>query len=409
MMLRLRFLLLLLLPACGGSGGAAPPADPQAPHASTQLVVALKDPDDDEGIEDLRKDAGGVAIERIGDSHYYVLQVPEGTDLEDLLDELDTDLRVEDIQLNYLGGGPEGGPSDAPTFGDDDFASIPFQPALAPLGLDAAHASSTGAGIVVAVVDTGVDASHPFLAGRTLPGGFDFVDGDLDPSESRNLADDDGDGRVDDQYGHGTFVASLVLVAAPGARILPVRVLDDEGNGTVAAVSAGILHAVDAGARVINVSVDIPQSAPAVEDAIDRARDRGVLVVAAAGNEGMNQLIYPARYSGVLAVTALQSNGVVAPFANRDSRVALSAPGVALLGAFPLPGSPSGTARWSGTSFAAPIVAGSAALVMERFPGLRGVEVRDLLRETATSVDGLNPGLAGKLGSGRVDPAAAVQ
>lgn len=405
---------LLLLVSCGGSGGSGgsgggPDVDLESEHIATELVLAITNPGNDEEAEEVKQTAGGVAMERIGDSPYYLLRIPAGTDLGDVLDELEGDLRVEDVVPNYLGRGPEGGPSDAPTFGDDAYALIPSQPALGPLALDAAHAFSTGAGVVVAVVDTGIDFAHPFFAGRIAPGGFDFVDADMDPSEVRNFVDEDADGRTDEQFGHGTFVASLVLAAAPDAMILPVRVLNDEGIGTVATVAAGILHAVSSGAKVINVSVDIPESAGAVKDAIERARDAGAMVVAAAGNEGQEMLIFPARYSGVVAVTALRADGVVAPFANRDSRIALAAPGVDLLGAVPLSLNPQGTAVWSGTSFATPLVAGSAALLFSIAPDLGADEALDLLRASAVPVDPLNPGLAGKLGAGRVHPLAALQ
>ncbi len=395
----------LVAAGCGSGGGTVAVPLGSAP---AQVVIALHDPDDVDEIDDLREDFAGLGIERIGESPFFLLRVPPGTDLNALLAGLDDDVRVVGSDLDYFGQAPEGGPSDVPILGSDLLSSIRTQPALAALGLAAAHARSTGGGVLVAVVDSGVDLSHPYLAGRILPGGFDFVGGDPDPTDVRNGRDDDGDGLVDEQYGHGTFVASLVLAVAPDAMLLPVRVLDGDGIGTASSVAAGILWAVSAGARVINVSVDIPQSPEVVKEAIDAAKRAGVVVVAAAGNHALNVVIWPARYSEVLAVSASDGVGVLAPFSNRGSDVDLVAPGVLLVGAMPLDLGLAGTARWSGTSFAAPLVAGAAALVLSLEPGFTPSEVIGRLRETALPVDGLNPGLAGRLGSGLVRPSSAI-
>ena len=233
-------LACLALASCGGSGT---PTTQSAPEPLAQvpdrILIELLDPDDADEVEEIRREFAGVTIERVGDSAFYALEVPPGTDVEELLKELEGDFRVVDGELDYYGRAPEGGPSDAPIFGSDLFDAIPTQASLLPLGLDAAHGSSTGAGVIVAVVDTGIDFGHPYLAGRIAPGGFDFVENDPDPSESRNGRDDDADGLVDEQYGHGTFVASLVLTVAPDARVLPVRVLNDDGIGTSSASPPG--------------------------------------------------------------------------------------------------------------------------------------------------------------------------
>ncbi len=397
--------LLALVCACSGGGGGAPPAvvdDPQ------QVMVILEEPDDDVA-EDLREDFEGVTIERIGDSAIFVLTLDGTANLADVLNELDDDARVLVSERDYAAESPEGDPAGQPVLGGDIVASIPVQPGLAPLALPAAHAISTGAGVVVAVVDTGVDPLHPALAGHLAPGGFDFIGRDFDPRDERNLEDDDLDGAIDEQYGHGTFVASLVLAAAPDAMILPVRVLDDEGFGTSSTVSAGIVWAVDAGADVINLSAGLPDAPEMVAEAVRYARDRDVLVVAAAGNAGAAVIAFPARFGDVMGVTAVDAAGRKAPFASAGSDVSVVAPGVSLVGAMPFDRSPSGTARWSGTSFAAPLAAGAAALVREAFPGLSADDVRRRVEDTALSVDALNPAFAGRLGDGLVQPLAALQ
>lgn len=262
---------------------------------------------------------------------------------------------------------------------------------------------------MVAVVDTGIDALHPAIAGHLAPGGFDLIGQDPDPRDERDFLDNDKDGAIDEQYGHGTFVASLVLAVAPGATILPVRVLDAEGFGTSSTVAAGVIWAVDAGADIINISADLPDDPEMVKEAVRYARDRGVLVVAAAGNSGATRIAFPARFDEVLGVTAASETGVKPPFGSSGDQVSLVAPGVAILGALPFDASPSGTARWSGTSFATPIVAGAAALVRSAFPGLSVQGVRKRLGDSAMNVDPLNPGLSGRLGDGLVQPHAALQ
>jgi len=398
------FLGAVLTAACGGGGGSS-----NLSTEAQQVLVLLEEPDDEIEAEHLKDDFEGVSIERLGGSAIYVLTLPAGTDIDDAVKRLGDDLRVLASERNYSAESPEGDPADVPILGGDLVASIPVQPGLAPLDLGAANAISTGAGIIVAVVDTGVDFAHPALAGRIAPGGFDFIGQDPDPTDERNFTDDDGDGVADEQYGHGTFVASLVLAVAPDAMILPVRALDDEGFGTSSTVAAGIIWAVDSGASVINVSADAPDEPEAIKEAVRYARDRDVLVVAAAGNDGVTQVNFPASFSEVLAVTSVDTLSMRAAFANVGSEIGIVAPGVELIGALPMDRAPAGTARWSGTSFSAPLVAGAAALVRAAFPALARADVHTRLENTAVSVDPMNPGLSGRLGRGLVQPFAALQ
>lgn len=223
------------------------------------------------------------------------------------------------------------------------------QPAFAAIRTRPAHRSATGAGVTVAVIDSGVDADHSWTLGRVLPG-MDFVD---------------GDDVADDVFGHGTTVAGLVLAAAPQAVVLPVRVLDADGLGTASRVAAGIRFALDRGADVINLSLGAVGFSQAIHDEIVRAQEMGVIVVAAAGNvRGSPFPDFPASEWGVIAATGnIGAPGDVwAPAANV---------------AGPYPGE-----RWfrgTGTSFAAALVSGGVALAAERSPDVTPIAIRDSL------------------------------
>lgn len=254
-------------------------------------------------------------------------------------------------------------------------------------------------GVTVAVVDSGVDASHPDLAGAVLPG-TDLVTGA-------------GDGTADGD-GHGTHVAGIVAATAddgagvagfaPDARILPVRVLDDTGSGYDSDVAEGIIWAVDHGASVVNLSLGGPTPTDVTAAAVSYALSRGAVVVAAAGNERTegNPVTYPAAYAGVIGVAASASDDTVAPFSNTGSYVDVTAPGVRIASTYPL----DRYVYLSGTSMAAPFVAASAAVLRSADPALSPARVTELLQSTATDL-----GPAGRddaWGHGLVDPLAAL-
>lgn len=293
---------------------------------------------------------------------------------EEDADDAENDPEVLLAAPDVLAGLPEGSQSNAPAVGSD-YGKFVSQTALAQLHATAAQQSATGAGVVVAVLDGGVDATHPFLLGHVRQG-RDFVDGDLDASETQNGLDDDLDGLVDEGFGHGTFVSSLVLAAAPSAEILPVRVLDSDGNGRSSDIAAGIRWAADNGARVMNLSFGTLGGNVLIAEAVRYAQGRGVNVVASTGNGARTTVVdFPAALHGVIAVTALDATGARAPFANGGTATTIAAPGVDLVGAFP-----GGLyARWSGTSFAAAFVSGGVALVLERTPDVAPARVSAFL------------------------------
>jgi type VII secretion-associated serine protease mycosin len=236
---------------------------------------------------------------------------------------------------------------------------------------------STGGGVIVAVIDSGVSADHPDLAGQVLPG----ID----------LVDEGGDGTAD-AVGHGTTVAGLiagrsddgegVLGLAPDAKILPVRVLDAENKYNDAKVVAqGVVWAVDHGATVVNLSLGGGLPSPALAEAIDYAFARDVVVVACVGNvlpNGPTSVWHPASEPGVLAVTALTPKGDLWRRSLSGASTVLAAPGSDLVGA-----RPGGYQRVQGTSFASPLVAASAALIRSHWPQMSAANVVQRLIATA--------------------------
>ena len=288
-------------------------------------------------------------------------------------------------------------------------------------GADDAHNQSLGTGVVVAVLDTGIDANHPQLAGQILPG-IDFVDGDTDPADLGDGVDTDGDGLTDEMTGHGTFVAGLVLLIAPAAKILPVRVLDSDGNGDLWLLAKGMFYAIDRGVEVINISISSTYKGEATQDAVLEAANLGIIVVAAAGNCNTDDPPeYPAMRDGFLGVGASDDGDLKGAFSNYGEDMFLMAPGVsALIGSDPDPARSiisllpaGGYAYWEGTSMATPVVAGAAALVRAQHPEWPASQTtRDdieyIIVQTAVNIDGLNPGFEGQLGAGRLDIDAAV-
>lgn len=279
---------------------------------------------------------------------------------------------------------------------------------------DAWKISTGSPDVVVAVIDTGIDINHPRLREQIL----------VNEAELRGKPgiDDDENGYVDDTYGfdftansgltgdnngHGTFCAGQIAASAdasdgiaglaPRTRILPVKFLDADGSGTLANAIRAIDYAVERGARVLSNSWGGADYSALLEDAVKRAESKGVLFVAAAGNDGSNlsrRPVYPAAFpeGNVVSVAAVTNNGYLAPFSNFGAKVHLAAPGGFLLGLQP----GGGVTCESGTSMAAPLVAATAALVLAKEPGLSAEEVKARLMTTATKLSDLE----GKIASG---------
>ena len=244
---------------------------------------------------------------------------------------------------------------------------------LAKMQLAQAWDLATGSGVVVAVVDTGADAGHPDLAGQWVAG-YNFV------GNNSNTTDDNG---------HGTHVAGTVAARtnnglgvagiAYNAKVMPVKVLDSTGSGSYTAIINGITYAADHGARVINMSLGGYYSSASLQDAVNYAFNRGVVIVAAAGNDNTASPSYPAACQNVIAVAASDQNDNKASFSNYGSHISVAAPGVSILSTV----RGGSYAAWNGTSMASPHVAGLAALVISQSPSRSNAQVRQIMEQSA--------------------------
>lgn len=242
------------------------------------------------------------------------------------------------------------------------------------IGAPTAWETTTGAGVTVAVIDTGVDSVNPDLAGRVLPE-LDLLP-EIDP--------------IPDGNGHGTLVASIIAAGlnsygvagvAPDANILPVAALDYEGYGDVATVAKAIVAATDAGARVINLSLGGPDRDRVLDAACAYAHAKGAVLVAAAGNSRLerNETTYPAASPFVLAVGSVGADGAPSSFSNTGKYLDIAAPGEDIIGAAP----GEGQNVMDGTSAAAPHVSGVIALAAAANPQLSSDELVQLVLGTA--------------------------
>ncbi len=270
------------------------------------------------------------------------------------------------------------------------------------------HPYSQGEGVLVAVLDTGVLATHEALAGVIAPGGYDFVEGDNDPSDTANGIDDDDDGTIDEGAGHGTLAAGIIHLVAPSAQILPIRVLDDEGRGTTFTLAKGIRYATELGADVINMSLGLTDHSGIIAHELAQARLRSAAMVSAAGNLNTDSLLYyPASDTRVLMVAALDSSDVKAEFSSYHPRVAISAPGVGVLG----PYYDGGYAIGAGTSFATAFITGQCALLKALVPGISWDGLYQLAVRGVVDIYSIpeNHLYIGKLGAGRFDGLATLR
>ncbi|MBU1119650.1 S8 family peptidase [Patescibacteria group bacterium] len=261
------------------------------------------------------------------------------------------------------------------------------------IGAEKVWTDSKGTGVKVAVIDTGTELTHTDLSANIITG-YDFVNNDTNPS---------------DDNGHGTHVSGIIastqnsagnIGAAYQAKIMPVKVLNNEGYGYLSDVAKGIYYAADNGARIINMSLGSSSDSLTLKTAIEYAAKKGVLMIAAAGNESGSSCQYPAAYSSVICVGATDTSNKLASFSNMGSE--LSAPGVSNYSTYI-----GNTYRYmSGTSMATPHVAGAAAVVASFCTTCSTAEIRTVLKNTA--VDLGTTGYDSVFGYGLVDLVAAI-
>lgn len=283
-----------------------------------------------------------------------------------------------------------------------------FQWDMTEFQVEAAWQQTTGRGIRVAVIDTGLGKSGEDRP-KNVATGYDFVDDDNDPS---------------DLNGHGTHVSGTIAQAthnglgtvgvAPDAEILPLRVLDADGSGDAYATAEAIAFAADHGAEVINLSLGSSSGTSVERDAVNYAIGKGVVICAATGNESANAVSYPAAYDGVIAVGATRFDKSVASYSNGGSSIDLVAPGGDMAVDQNNDGygdgilqevTPGSYEFYEGTSMATPHIAGAVALLMAA--GAEPVDVFGLLTGTATDVGA--PGFDTRSGYGLVQPIKALQ
>ena len=307
------------------------------------------------------------------------------------------------------------------------------QPAMLKIDLPGASQLATGRSIVIADINAKVDVAHPALIGH-LTTGAQFLSGNCTAGSNLNQAavgfldqaavgfldqcgcwaflDQAAVGFLDQSnasfldtmspaHGHGTMVAGILAAVAPDAMIMPLQAFDDHGCGSIYNISKAIKYAVSHGAQVINMSFGIPGGGQTLKNAIKEAIKAGVIVVASAGNENTSAPQFPAAYPDVVAVAATDLNDVKASFSNYGATISVSAPGTNVISAYP----GGYYAEFSGTSFAAPMVAGEAALLRS----LKTTASNASIDAGVDNIDAANPKYAGQLGTGRINLLKALK
>jgi subtilisin family serine protease len=300
---------------------------------------------------------------------------------------------------------------------------------------------STGRGIVVADINSKVDVGHPSLIGH-MTSGYDFVTGRpansavlnqssasfLDQSSGSFLDQSSGsfldqssasfldqssasfldqssasflDGSVNPAYSHATLTAGVIAAIAPDAMIMPLRAFDDNGAADLFILAKAIRYGAHQGSQVINMSFGTLENSKAIKHSIDFAKDKGVMLVASAGNNNTSAPQYPAAYNGVLTTAATNLSDVKASFSNYGSYVYVDAPGVNLI--LPYPGGY--YAVVSGTSFSSPEIAATVALIRS----IRSNGVANSIANASVDIDYKNPRYRHQLGYGRIDVLRAVK
>jgi len=381
---RSSFHSLLLLLAAFASQAMAQRGD----TGEVQLIVKMKPSMRDADFKGRLNMRGATQRGEIRGINARVIRAPKAS-AELLRGELERDANIEYIEPDFI--------AQALGTSNDLYFLQGSQWHLSKIqALNAWDITTGSANQIVAVIDSGVRASHPDLVGKVLIG-YDFVANDND---------------ANDENGHGTGVAGTV---SPGSNnqigvcgvawsnpILPVRVLDANGSGTYSAIANGIIYAADRGAKVINLSLGGTASSRTLQDAINYAWNKQCVIVAAAGNNGSNIAFYPAACNNVVAVSATDVSDTRPTWSNYGSYVDVSAPGVDILSVY---GSDQ-YAAWNGTSFSSPVTSGVIALMAAANSTLSNAQLVDLLVKNADDIGAFGYDIY--YGNGRVNANRAV-
>ncbi len=347
---------------------------------------------------------GGEAVDSIPGTDMFLIEFPTSLPVENAIQILTNLPEVIFAQPNFEVALPEvqqmsiAFPDEnAPTF-LEGYSPGPLygQPAVYSIGIDSSHLITGGQNTVVGVIDNGIDFTHPFLESFIDSSGFDFIDQDDLAAEEPGSA-----------YGHGSFVAGLVRLVADEAVLLPIRAFNGDGVGNTFAVANAINLATQLGVDVINMSFTFQDNNASLEAVCANAVSSGIVLVAAAGNQASSLPAYPAALPGVIAVSGVDSLEQIADFSNYGPHIDVCAPGVNLYSAL-AGGYDWGT--WSGTSFAAPLVSGSCALVRSLNAGIGAMDMEAHIRLSAETELAWGPVEAPDIhyGYGRIDAFDAV-
>ncbi len=312
--------------------------------------------------------ARGGLRKRIGRINTDVIKIPAGTSVQEMIARYQSMPEVEYAEPNFL----------ATAFLTPNDPLYNNQWNLKKILVEDAFDVSKGGFGPIAIVDTGVDDSHPDLSGLVVEG-YNTID------ENTNTNDD---------HGHGTHVAGIASAQTDNGNgiasisyqttVLPVKVLNKDGVGTYDDVSEGIIYAADKQARIVNISLGGSSDSTTLKKAVQYALSKGSILVAAAGNNGNDSPVYPAAYSGVLAVSASDQNDNLATFSTFGSNIFVASPGVSVTSLVP-----GGSYKeHSGTSMSAPHLAGLLALALSAKPSLSNAELIDQIKKNAEKVGG---------------------
>jgi len=396
----------IYLPLIANGSNGAPSPEPFACDnlpAPTALLVKMNP--DLATAANIASRYGATEVTDIPQLAIHRLQFADDADIAQIQAELAADPAIRYAEPDYalcLADTPAQTPSD-PRF-TEQWA---LQKIAAPRAWDVTSGSDA---IVIAIVDTGIDTTHP-----------DLVDKLTDPATWYDYGNDDADPR--DTSGHGTHVAGIAAAATNNAvgiagiggqtKLMPVKVFaDDWGYTSTSHIVRGMLHAVDHGAHIINLSLGGSSLSRIQQEAVNYAYHSNVMVVAAAGNSDSSDENYPAALEHVIAVASTTQDDKKSSFSSYGDWVDVSAPGSGILSTYPTYDNGGGItdyATLSGTSMAAPHVAGLLALMKGAQPEWSMAQLETRLLSTVDNINSQNPDYAGKLGTGRINAYTAVR